>query len=113
MKYFRYIPGPQNTQYQDLILYTNNYVYKQQNLAPEEQHRGIRFERKSDCISMNKQAGTCHRWCIWGTDFGIMRTSMGRFRDMLLGVSITFAKCISYKPNIDNMHNDNILNGRQ
>ena len=50
MKYFRYIPGPQNTQYQDLILYTNNYVYKQQNLAPEEQHRGIRFEGKSDCI---------------------------------------------------------------
>ena len=34
------------------------------------------------------------------------------FETLLLGVCIIFAKCVSYKPNIDNMHNDNILNGR-
>ena len=31
-----------------LYMYTNNYVYKWQNLAPEEQQHDIRFERKSD-----------------------------------------------------------------
>ena len=60
-----------------------------------------------------KHAGTCRGWCIWGVDYDIMRTYMGRFRDMLLEVCIIFAKCISYKPNIDSTHNDNILNGRQ
>ena len=38
-----------------------------------------------------------------------MCTSISRVRDMLLGVCIIFAKCISYKPNIDSMYNDNII----
>ena len=56
---------PQNT-CQNLDLYTNNYVYKWQNLAP-----GIRFEGKSDWISVDKHAGTSQRWCIWGVDYGV------------------------------------------
>ena len=32
-----------------------------------------------------KHAGTCRGWCIWGVGYDIMRTSTGRFRDMLLG----------------------------
>ena len=47
-----------------------------------------------------KHAGTCRGWCIWGVDYDIMHTSMGRFRNMLLGVCIIFAKCISFNPHI-------------
>ena len=95
---------PQNTQYRGLILYTNGNVYKRQNLAFVAQHPDIKFERKSDWISVVKHAGTCHRWCIWRVNCGTMRTSIGTFRDMVLGVCIIFAKCISYNPNIDRIH---------
>ena len=43
-------------------------------------------------------------------DCGAMRKSIGSFRDMLLGVCIIkLAKCLSLNPNIDSMHNENIL----
>ena len=84
---------PQNMQYQGLMLHTDTCVYKYQNLALEEQHRDIRFERKV----------TVYQWTS-------MRVRvMGRFQGMLMGVSIIFAKCISYNLSIDNMHNGNIL----
>ena len=51
---------PRNMQYQGLMLHTDTCVYKYQNLALEEQHRDIRFERKGDCISVDEHACTCH-----------------------------------------------------
>ena len=58
---------------------------------------------------MDKHAGTCRLWCIWGIDYGIMRTSMaGRYGGMLFGVSIIFAEYISFNPNKDSMHNNTI-----
>ena len=32
-----------------------------------------------------KHAGTCRTWCIWDVGYDIMRTSMGRFRDIAIG----------------------------